>query len=381
MRAEARNYISVNIKVKNQVGEIRKSRGLGASDLARRIGVSRQTIYAIEAGTYVPNTEVALCLAQELEVGIEELFSLHQNQAKPESIAADVLSGTPPIKGQPVRVCRIGTRWVSVPVSATPYYMPEADGVIERAGRSERADLVVFAKNEISEKKLVLAGCDPAANLLAQMVEKISGIEIVPAAASSKLALSWLKEGRVHVAGSHLEDPKTGEFNLPFLRKEFPDKDFSVITFAHWEEGLVVAPGNPKHIRKIDDLARKTVRFVNREPGSGSRALLDRLTGAAGIEPEQINGYTRIVYGHLAASYGVLSGDADVCLATRSAAQTFGLDFIPLHSERYDLVLKKRSAGMPAIQTFLDVLQRSALRRKLEVLAGYDTSQTGTLVV
>jgi molybdate-binding protein len=259
--------------------------------------------------------------------------------------------------------------------------MPEADGIIQRTGRaSQRADLLVFAKDEASVKKLVLAGCDPSANFLAHMVEKISGIEIIPAAASSKLALTWLKEGKVHIAGSHLEDPKTGEFNLPYLRREFPDKDFNVITFAHWEEGLVVAPGNPKHLHKIEDLAGKTVRLVNREPGSGSRALLDRLIGRAGIERDKVQGYDREARGHLAAAFRVVSGDADVCLATRSAAQTFGLDFIPLHSERYDLVLRKKTLALPAIQSFLDVLQRATLRRKLEVLAGYDTSETGTLV-
>jgi len=213
------------------------------------------------------------------------------------------------------------------------------------------------------------------------MVEKISGIEIVPAAASSRLALGWLKEGKVHIAGSHLEDPQTGEFNLPFVKKEFPDKDFSVITFAHWEEGLVIAPGNPTSVRRIGDLTRKDVRFVNREPGSGSRALLDRLLRSDGIDPASVLGYDRVVYGHLAAAYSVLSRAADVCLATRSAAQTFGLDFIPLHGERYDLVLRKQTTGLPAIQTFLDVLQRATLRRKLEVLAGYDTSATGSLVV
>ena len=372
----------MNTTVKNQVAEIRKSRGIGASDLARRVNVSRQTIYAIEAGTYVPNTEVALHLAQELEVTVDELFSLGQEvQKAPESLAAEVLSGAPPEKGQPVRISQVGSRWIGVPVNATPYYMPEADGIIQRTNRtSRRADLVVFAKDDASAKKLVLAGCDPAANLLAHMVEKISGIEIVPAAASSKLALSWLKEGKVHIAGSHLEDPKTGEFNVPYVRKEFPDKDFSVITFARWEEGLVVAPGNPKHLRKIEDLARRGVRLVNREPGSGSRALLDRLMGSAGIEREKVEGYTREAHGHLAAAYSIVSGDADVCLATRSAAQTFGLDFVPLHSERYDLVFRKKTAGLPAIQAFLDVLQRATLRRKLEVLAGYDTSETGSLV-
>lgn len=369
-------------RVRSRLADIRKSRGVGASDLARRVRVSRQTIYAIEAGTYVPNTEVALNLARELEVTVDELFLLQEAApAPPESLAAEVLSAGPSVKGQPVRVCQIGSHWVSVPVSASPYYMPEADGIIKRTGKTPgRADLVVFAKEEAAQKRLVLAGCDPATGLLARMVEKISGVEIVSAAASSKLALSWLSEGKVHIAGSHLEDPKTGEFNLPYLRKQFPDGDFSVVTFARWEEGFVVAAGNPKRVRKIEDLARKNVRFVNREPGSGSRGLLDQLMEKAHMDAENVQGYDRIAHGHLAAAYCVVSREADVCLATRSAAQTFGLDFVPLHSERYDLVIRKRTADLPAVKAFLDVLQRATLRRKLEVLAGYDTSQTGTLV-
>jgi len=372
----------VKKRVESRLAQVRKSRGVGASDLARRVQVSRQTIYAIEAGTYVPNTEVALNLARELEVTVDELFSLPAGSRKsPESLTAEMLSSVPPVKGQPVRICQIGSRWVSVPVSASPYYMPEADGIIKGAGRTNgRADLVVFSKDEASQKRLVLAGCDPATGLLARMVEKISGVEIVSAAASSQLALTWLSEGKVHIAGSHLEDPKTGEFNLPYIRKQFPDEDFSVVTFARWEEGLVVAAGNPKAVRKIDDLLRKNVTFVNREPGSGSRGLLDKLLETAGIEAHKIQGYNRIASGHLAAAYCVVSREADVCLATRSAAQTFSLDFIPLHSERYDLVMRKRTADLPAVKAFLDVLQRATLRRKLEVLAGYDTSQTGTLV-
>jgi molybdate-binding protein/DNA-binding XRE family transcriptional regulator len=369
-------------RVHSRLADVRKSRGVGASELARRVRVSRQTIYAIEAGTYVPNTEVALNLARELEVTVDELFLLQEAApAPPESLAAEVLSAGPSVKGQPVRVCQIGSHWVSVPVSASPYYMPEADGIIKRTGKTPgRADLVVFAKEEAAQKRLVLAGCDPATGLLAHMVEKISGVEIVSAAASSKLALSWLSQGKVHIAGSHLEDPKTGEFNLPYLRKQFPDGDFSVVTFARWEEGFVVAAGNPKRVRKIEDLARKNVRFVNREPGSGSRGLLDQLMERAQMDAEKVQGYDRIAHGHLAAAYCVVSREADVCLATRSAAQTFGLDFVPLHSERYDLVMRKRTADLPAVKAFLDVLQRATLRRKLEVLAGYDTSQTGTLV-
>jgi len=372
----------VKPRVENRLSQIRKSRGVGPSDLARRVRVSRQTIYAIEAGMYVPNTEVALNLARELEVTVDELFSLQEGpQKSPESLATEILSAEAPTKGQPVRICQIGSRWVSVPASASPYYMPEADGIIKRTGRNNgRADLVVFAKEEASQKRLVLAGCDPATGLLSRMVEKISGVEVVSAAASSKLALTWLSEGKVHIAGSHLEDPKTGEFNLPFLRKQFPGEDFTVVTFARWEEGLVIASGNPKSVRKIEDLGRKNIKFVNREAGSGSRGLLDKLLEKAGMDAHNVHGYERIAFGHLAAAYCVVSRDADACLATRSAAQTFGLDFIPLRSERYDLVMRKRTADLPAVKAFLDVLQRATLRRKLEVLAGYDTSETGTLV-
>ena len=370
------------MSVENRLGQVRKSRGVGASDLARRVNVSRQTIYAIEAGTYVPNTEVALNLARELEVSVDELFSLHQgSQKSPDCLSAEVLSASPAANGQPVRICQIGSRWIGVPASASPYYLPEADGIIEKTGKANsRAEVVVFAKDEAAQKRLVLAGCDPATGLLARMVEKISGVEIVSAAASSKLALTWLSEGKVHIAGSHLEDPTTREFNLPFLRQEFPGDDFSVFTFARWEEGLVLKPGNPKSIQKVDDLARKNVKLVNRERGSGSRGLLDKLLETAGIEAHKVQGYDRIAYGHLAAAYCVLAGEADVCLATRSAARAFGLDFIPVHSERYDLVMRRKTSDLPSVKAFLDVLQRATLRRKLEILAGYDTSETGRMV-
>ena len=107
---------------------------------------------------------------------------------------------------------------------------------------------------------------------------------------------------------------------------------------------------------------------------------MDKLLEGCGLPAKKVQGYERIAYGHLAASYCVLSQEADVCLATRSAAQTFGMDFIPLHSERYDLVMRRPTADLPAVKAFLDVLQRATLRRKLEVLAGYDTTEMGALV-
>ncbi len=372
--------MTVKTRLKNRLAEIRKSMRVGATELARSVNVSRQTIYAIEAGTYIPNTEVALKLARELKTTVEELFSTQEDLGS-GLLPSELLSSAEPVKGQPVRISKIGSRWVSVPASAIPYYLPEADGVIGRVNYGGRANLKVFDQEEGFQKRLVLAGCDPATNLLARMVERTAGVEIVAAAASSKLALTWLKEGKVHIAGSHLEDPETGEFNLPFLKREFPGEDFRVVTFAQWEEGLVVATGNPKGIRKIEHLAKKNVRFANREPGSGSRGLLDEMLGVAGMRTRQVEGYHRISYGHLAAAYAVASEEADCCLATRSAARTFGLDFIPLRFERYDLVMRKQTMELPAAQAFLDVLQQATLRRRLEVLAGYDTSRTGAVLV
>jgi len=369
-------------RVLNQLGEARRSRGVSAATLAEKVGVNRQTIYAIESGSFVPNTEVTLKLARELEVPVETLFMLSPEEPGiPEPLQTEFISATEVSKGQAVRVCRIGDRLISIPVSAAPSLLPEADGVISKMGRAPgNAELMIFAKEETSSKKLLLAGCDPAIGILSRFVEKLSGVEVVSATASSKLALHWLKEGKVHIAGTHLEDPETGEFNLPFIKSQFPDEDFAVVTFARWEQGFVTAPGNPKKIKKAEDLTRKSVKFINREVGSGSRALLDRQLGAAGIAPKNVRGYDMVAHGHLVAAFDVLTSESDCCIATRSAARTFGLDFVPLQSERYDFVMRRETMDSPMAQSFLDVLQRVTLRRRLEVLAGYDTAETGAVL-
>jgi putative molybdopterin biosynthesis protein len=369
--------------IQNRVAAVRNNRGLSVAELARRIAVTRQTVYAIEAGSYMPNTEVTLRIARELEVSVEELFQLAEapSAGGTELIPAEYLSALKPEKGQAVRTCKVGSKWISVPVSAAPYHLPEADGVVAAIPRrGERPKVHVFSREASSSKQLIVAGCDPAASVLARMVEKIGGVEVLDAPASSQLALNWLRAGKVHMAGCHLEDSRTGEFNLPFIRRQFVREDMAVVTFAEWEAGFVVASGNPKAILQAGDLTRKTIRFVNRETGSGSRALLDKLLRNATLQASEIRGYDRIVAGHLAAAYAVFTNDADCCLATQSAARTYGLDFIPLHRERYDFVLRRETLALPQAQAFLEVLQRADLRRKLETLAGYDTTRTGTVI-
>jgi putative molybdopterin biosynthesis protein len=368
-------------RVQTNLATIRKARGISAADLARRVGITRQTIYAIEAGTYVPNTEVTLRLARELEVGVEELFSLPSGrQDDVAGATAEYLGRGELTRGQAVRVCRVGTKWVSVPVDARPYHLPEADAVVTApVTRSTKAKLRLFSEEETIRNKIILAGCDPATSLLARMVERLSGVEIIHAPASSQLALDWLKNEKVHIAGSHLEDPYGTQFNLPIVRRQFPNRDMAVVTFAQWQEGFVVAHGNPKSIHGIEDLRRKNVSIINREPGSGSRALLDGLMRSAKLPAKSVKGYSHVAFGHLSAAHAVLAGQADCCIATSAAAQTFGLDFVPLRSEQYDFVLHRETLRLSAVQAMFDALQRAALRRKLETLAGYDTSQTGVI--
>lgn len=367
--------------VRNQLAEVRKHRGIGAAELARRIGVSRQTIYAIEAGNYVPNTGISLRLARELEVPVEQLFSLPERSERKEARRIEMLGEGAASAGPAVRVCRVGEKLVGIPARAAEAFLAHADGVFQGAVTRRRNRNLLLASSESElEGRVLVAGCDPAIGLLAHMVEKLSGAELVAAPASSSLALEWLKQGKVHIAGTHLEDPATGEFNLPFTYRRFPQRDVMVVTFARWDEGLLVSRGNPKNIRAVDDLARKGVCFVNREKGSGSRALLDRLLQAAGVPTQRVAGYGHVAGGHLAAANAVAIGKADCCIATRSAALAYGLDFIPLREERFDFVVRREYADLPPVKAILDVLQRADLRRKLALIAGCDTARTGVAV-
>jgi molybdate-binding protein len=321
---------------------------------------------------------VALELARELEVKVEDLFALPEPESANNSVRADVLSASPPVAGRPVRLSRVGESWVGVPVNPVQYFLAEADGIVTHTRASRRTvDIGTFETEESLRNGIVVAGCDPAIGLLTQMVERLSGVEVVAAPASSRLALDWLKSGKVHVAGAHLEDRQTGEFNLPYVRAHLAGEDLSIVTFASWEEGFVVARRNPKRIRQVADLASKQVRLVNREPGSGSRALVDNLLRDAQIRPSQVRGYNQTAFGHLAAAQAVANGQADCCIATASAARAYGLGFVPIRRERFDLVFRREFLDLPAIRTMMDVLQRASLRRKLEALAGYDTSRTG----
>jgi putative molybdopterin biosynthesis protein len=360
--------------------DLRKARGLSAAELAKRTGVSRQTIYAIEEGSFVPNTTIALRLARILNVSVEDIFSLDQGSGT-DTVQAELLTDSPADmeEGKLVRLCRTKERLIAAPLTVFPTYLPVADGVIHSKS-SHRVSVKTAVDLSNSREQLLLAGCDPALSVLTDMLGR-SGIEAVGIPCSSRRALAWLKGKRVDVAGSHLLDTSTGKYNVPIVQRLFPEGGVRIVTFAIWEEGLVLGRGNPKSIRGVTDLANKRVIVMNREKGSGSRDLLDKGLRKAGIAAENVTGYQNVTTGHLSAAYAVAAGNADCCVATRSAARCFGLEFIPLAIERFDFSFSEASLELPAVKALLDLLNRSSLRKKLETIAGYDTAHTGEVLI
>lgn len=360
---------------------IRTERGVSVAELAIETGVARQTIYAIENGSFVPNTLVALKLARALDVSVEDLFSLQDKAPVPTQVHAEFLTHGPelPVERELVRVVEARKGRVALPAQAAFSYLPVANGVIE--GRSGRTLLVgtaeVSAAGEGKQAGPVLvAGCDPALSLLSELARS-QHVYMIPIPASSRQALKWLSEGKVHIAGSHLLDSPSGQYNLPAIRQALPKARVGVLTFAEWETGLLTKPGNPKKLQSVADLASRKVGIVNREKGSGARVQLDSALGSAGIPISKVQGYERVAYGHLPAAFCVASGWVDCCIATRSAALCFGLHFVPLRMERFDLVFTAQWIRTKSGEAVADLLNRFSLRQELANLAGYQTTHTG----
>jgi putative molybdopterin biosynthesis protein len=183
-----------------------------------------------------------------------------------------------------------------------------------------------------------------------------------------------LRQGLCQISGVHLLD-KTGEYNAPFVRHLFPDRTMDLVTLAYRTQGLMLAPGNPKGVRSAADLARAGLRFINRNPGSGTRLWLDGELARLGIPPETIDGYERVVNTHTECSRTIASGEADAALGLQASAQQYSLDFIPLFEERYDLVLPREQED--SLAPLLEHIQTAAFRRELSSLTGYNTTHSG----
>jgi len=189
-----------------------------------------------------------------------------------------------------------------------------------------------------------------------------------------------LKRGEAHLAGSHLLDEETGEHNVPYVKRLLSDQDIMVINLVYREQGLIVAKGNPKGITSLSDLLRQEVSFVNRQRGSGTRVLLDYKLKEIGVDPQQIKGYQRVEFTHLALAAAIASGTADVGLGIMAAARALDLDFVPLLKERYDLIIPRLYYESVFLEPLLAALHQPSFQAEVKALGGYDTSHMGQVV-
>lgn len=376
----------------NRLKEIRTARGLSQGELAARADVTRQAISSIEANRYLPTTVVALQLARALNTSVEDLFSLQSAGEVIEARLIDVPGPALSAGALPrVKVVKVNGRYCARPVTGLGEvlsYTVAADGFLEsqaasRRGRSDAPVVQVRLSRDRQaiEQEIAVAGCDPAIFLAGEHLRRRKDTtSVVGWTMGSTAALQALQRGDVHVAGIHLTDDSTGESNLPFLRRHLKASAYEVITFATWEEGFVVRPGNPKQIRSVADLVRDDVTAINREEGAGARLLLDQRLRAAGFIGSQVKGYDRTATSHLHVARLVSEGQADVGVGIRSAAQSYGLDFIPLQSARYDLVVPKAYlSSHPSLNHLFETLASRPFRSEIAAIGGYDTTDTGKL--
>jgi putative molybdopterin biosynthesis protein len=267
-----------------------------------------------------------------------------------------------------------------VPSPATGLRLQSAGGMVEQISAEGKARVTSFRTGAEIDATLLIAGCDPAVAVVSDyLAHRTPFVELVGRQCTSRSALDCAAGGRSHAAGIHLRDPGTGEYNLAAVRRKFGRRPVTVVNFAHWELGLASRPGADR-IATIDELARPGLRIVNRQPGSGARIALDEVTADLGIEAAKLVGYDSELAGHLEVAEEIASGRTDAGLTLRVAADAFGLSFIPLREERYDLVIPRREMQAAAVRAMLEALSSSRLASEVSRLCSYDTREMGKVM-
>jgi molybdate-binding protein/DNA-binding XRE family transcriptional regulator len=365
----------------NRLRRVREGLGLTQKTLAARSGITRQALIAIESGKRVPSTTTSMRLAQALGCSVEDLFQLdfgHRLEAVLAAPSQPEPSGGPrrPWSGL-VSVGRVRERWVAHPIRRAQSVA--ADGLV-RSAEPAGAQVLVEALQAPSEleQHVLVAGCAPVLSRLAQRVGRHArDARLAWVRASSGRALDLLEEGLVHVAGVHLVDARSAQSNLSVVRQRFPAQAMTLINLVTWAQGIVVRYRRASGLTGIADLARPGLRVARREAGSGSDALLCRSLESEGISADSL-GPGLLLPGHMETAQAVAFGAADAGIAVESAALAYGLDFLPLAEERFDLVLPSDLVSEAPIVQLLETLDGAAFRREVGSLGGYGTADTGS---
>ena len=348
-------------ELENLVRDFRVGRGWSQDDLARRTGLSRAGISAIESGRLVPSTTAALSLSLAFSCRVEDLFSIPRGEDQVEAWAM-----VPP--RFPCRYWRAevdGRIWL-YPVEAGALGVLAHDGVASdvaarvetRASASERPD---------PRMTLVIATCDPAIGLMARELSRGSGVRVLALRRSSRNALALLKQGIVHAAGLHLGSGENSEGNIAAVR-EILGGGHHLVKGARWEEGVAIGQGCK--VRTIGEAVASKLRWVGREEGSGARECLDELLGPRTPPRHQASD-------HQGVAEALRAGWADLGVCPKLTSEEAGLGFLKAREENYDLAVPDRFLDDPRLQALLGLLRSQAYRRLLGELPGYESRVTG----
>ncbi|MBW1770089.1 MAG: molybdopterin biosynthesis protein [Deltaproteobacteria bacterium] len=266
--------------------------------------------------------------------------------------------------------------------------LTEADGIIRipshvegiRAGEPAQAELLKDVA-EIENTVVIVGSHDNTLDILAnQMGVRDFRFGLSSSNVGSLGGLIALGKGYCHASGSHLLDTETGSYNISYVKQYLPDLRVRLVNLVYRQQGLIIPRGNPKGIKGIQDLARDDITFVNRQAGSGTRVLLDYRLAQLDIKPENIQGYEQEEFTHMSVAVSVLSGAADSGLGIYAAAKALNLDFVPIVTEEYDLVIPEEFFEDEKIQLMLEIIRSDSFKEIVHQLGGYDTSKTGSVI-
>ena len=315
---------------------------------------------------------------------------------EPDRIAVEMSRDVPSRAGTEeflrVNIGKVGSRYIATPLARAAGSIStliRAEGVVRipapsegiRQGDAVEAELLVES-SLLADTVVIIGSHDMTIDVLADEIRSGgSPVRISSANVGSLGGLIALRKKACHMAGAHLLDPETGEYNIGYIRRYLPGVAVSVYHLVMREQGLIVARGNPLGITGVRDLCRGDVAFVNRQSGSGTRILLDHVLKKERLNTGSIKGYQHEEFTHMAVAVDVLSGAADCGIGIYAAAKALGLDFVPLIREQYDLVVSGAFVADPLMKTVMDTVRSPGFRERVTAMGGYDPSRSGELLV
>jgi len=365
-----------SITAGDKIRALRLAHGVKQSELARQAGISRQALASVEAGVYLPGVAVAIKIANLLGDSVENLFETKGAQ-RIDALWKGARRPTTEWRAhQAVALARVAGRLIAMPRARAMVQLSRASGTLERLEAGARAEVATMRSHSEIDATLVIAGCDPAVAMVRDHLARMTPpIAVFPVPSSSSEALSAVAEERAHVAGIHLRDPKSGEYNSAATRRALGRRRVRVVNFARWELGLASSRNSP--IRDLDALIHRRCQLVNREPGSGARLALDEELSRRHIKPSSVRGYDRSRFGHLEVASAIREGEADAGVTIKIAAEAYDLEFVTWHEERYDLVIPEQEFETLGVRGMMQALNSSRLAHDIAAFCDYDTAEMG----